>query len=99
MKHERLALAIDVEHRAWWLEGTQRAVRNFGQRPLRQPGDFALRPAEANAPRLEDMSLEDVERFLIRKALARYDGNAKKAADALGLSRSAFYRRLEKHGL
>jgi len=46
-----------------------------------------------------DDFLEDVERFLIKKTLARCDGNAMKAADALGLSRSAFYRRLEKHGL
>jgi DNA-binding NtrC family response regulator len=45
------------------------------------------------------MSLEDVERFLIKSTLARFDGNASKAAEALGLSRSAFYRRLEKHGL
>src|SRR5262249_52385774 len=50
-------------------------------------------------PRLEDMSLEEVERFLIRKTLARCGGNAQKAAEALGLSRSAFYRRLEKYGL
>ncbi|MBN2507193.1 MAG: hypothetical protein JXQ71_10905 [Verrucomicrobia bacterium] len=45
------------------------------------------------------MSLEDMERFLIKKALARHDGNAMQAAEALGLSRSAFYRRLEKYGL
>jgi DNA-binding NtrC family response regulator len=51
------------------------------------------------APRIEEMSLEEVEAFLIKKALARHDGNALKAAEALGLSRSAFYRRLEKYGL
>ena len=45
------------------------------------------------------MSLEEVERHLIKKTLARCDGNAMKAAEALGLSRSAFYRRLEKYGL
>jgi transcriptional regulator with PAS, ATPase and Fis domain len=45
------------------------------------------------------MSLEEVEAYLIRKALARHGGNALKAAEALGLSRSAFYRRLEKYGL
>ena len=45
------------------------------------------------------MSLEEVEAFLIRKTLARCDGNARKAADQLGLSRSAFYRRLEKFKL
>jgi DNA-binding NtrC family response regulator len=49
--------------------------------------------------RLEDMSLEDVECFLIKKALARYDGNVSRAADALGLSRSALYRRLQRYGL
>jgi len=51
------------------------------------------------APRMEEMSLEEVEHFLIKKALARHGGNALKAAETLGLSRSAFYRRLEKYGL
>jgi DNA-binding NtrC family response regulator len=64
-----------------------------------QPGDFGLRPAGEPAPALEDLSLEEVEKSLIRKALGRHDGNAQKAADTLGLSRSAFYRRLEKYGL
>ena len=45
------------------------------------------------------MSLEEVERILIRKALARYGGNVSQAARALGLSRSALYRRMEKFGL
>ena len=49
--------------------------------------------------RLEEMSLEDVECFLIQKALARHDGNVSRAADALGLSRSALYRRLQRYGL
>ncbi|HEY4593946.1 MAG TPA: helix-turn-helix domain-containing protein, partial [Thermoanaerobaculia bacterium] len=53
-------------------------------------------PAAA-APKLEDLPLEEVERVLIQKALARY-GNVSQAAQALGLSRSALYRRLEKHG-
>jgi len=48
---------------------------------------------------VEEMSLEEVEAFLIKKALARNDGNARKAAEALGLSRSAFYRRLQQYGL
>jgi transcriptional regulator of acetoin/glycerol metabolism len=45
------------------------------------------------------MDLESVEAHLIRKALDRHDGNAVLAAKALGLSRSAFYRRLQKHRL
>ena len=62
-------------------------------------GDLGLRTSGEGSPRLEEMGLEDVERFLIRKTLARFDGNAMKAAESLGLSRSAFYRRLEKYGL
>ena len=42
------------------------------------------------------MSLEEVEAFLIKKALARYNGNVSHAANALGLSRSALYRRLQR---
>ncbi len=64
-----------------------------------QPADVGLRATSESAPRIEDMDLEEVERFLIKKALARFDGNALRAAEALGLSRSAFYRRLEKYGL
>jgi DNA-binding NtrC family response regulator len=61
--------------------------------------DLGLTSARDDSARLEDMSLEEVEAFLIRKTLSRFDGNARKAAEALGLSRSAFYRRLQHHGL
>jgi transcriptional regulator of acetoin/glycerol metabolism len=45
------------------------------------------------------MTLEDAERFLIHKALGRYQGNVSRAAEALGLSRSALYRRLQQYGI
>jgi DNA-binding NtrC family response regulator len=61
-----------------------------------QPADLALR-APAAPGRLEEMSIEEVEEFLIRKALARHDGNVSHAAEALGLSRSALYRRLQRY--
>jgi DNA-binding NtrC family response regulator len=61
--------------------------------------DLGLTSGRDDSPRLEDMSLEEVESFLIKKALSRFDGNARKAAEALGLSRSAFYRRLQQYGL
>jgi DNA-binding NtrC family response regulator len=48
---------------------------------------------------LEDMTLEEMERATIQKALSRYNGNVSQAAQALGLSRSALYRRIEKYGL
>lgn len=62
-------------------------------------GDLALRSGPSGTPRLEDMSLEEVEEFLIKKALSRYGGNVSHAAGALGLSRSALYRRLQRFGL
>jgi DNA-binding NtrC family response regulator len=61
-------------------------------------GDLALRAAGESAGRLEDMSLEDVEALLVRKAMARH-GNVSAAAKALGLSRSALYRRLDRYKL
>ena len=62
-------------------------------------GDLGLREPQDGAPPLEQMSLEEVERILIQKALARSGGNVSQAAQALGLSRSGLYRRLQKHGL
>jgi len=59
--------------------------------------DLALRRGTDGA-RLEDLSLEEVEALLVRKAMERYGGNVSHAARALGISRSALYRRLEKHG-
>jgi DNA-binding NtrC family response regulator len=67
--------------------------------PLVKPGDLGLRAAKDGGGRLEDMSLEDVECFLIKKAMTRFDGNVSQAAKALGLSRSALYRRLQRYGL
>jgi DNA-binding NtrC family response regulator len=61
-------------------------------------GDLGLRRGEESdlTSRLEELSLEEVEGFLIQKAMARY-GTVSHAAKALGLSRSALYRRLERH--
>ncbi len=65
-----------------------------------KPSDLGLRSSpRESSQRLEEMSLEEVEAFLIRKALSRYSGNISQAAEALGLSRSALYRRLERYGL
>ncbi len=61
--------------------------------------DLGLRTGREGPPRLEEMSLEDVESLLIKKALARFSGNVSHAANALGLSRSALYRRLQRYGL
>ncbi|MGZ3444983.1 MAG: sigma-54-dependent transcriptional regulator [Myxococcaceae bacterium] len=62
------------------------------------PEDLVLRPRDGGA-RVEDMTLEDAERYLIQRALGRSDGSVSDAAKLLGLSRSALYRRLQQYGL
>jgi DNA-binding NtrC family response regulator len=77
----------------------ERAVLMAQDRVVRAV-DLALRSGSAaGATRLEDMSIEEVEAFLIKKALAKHQGNVSHAASALGLSRSALYRRLQRYGL
>jgi DNA-binding NtrC family response regulator len=76
----------------------ERAVL-MAQGDVVKPGDLGLRTGKEGVPRLEEMSLEEVEFSLIKKALARYEGNVSHAAKALGLSRSALYRRLQRFGL
>jgi DNA-binding NtrC family response regulator len=61
--------------------------------------DLALRTVSSATAKLEDLPLEDVERLLIRKALDRHGGNVSQAAKALGLSRSALYRRIAAYGI
>jgi len=61
--------------------------------------DLGLQTLRASTQNLDDLSLEQVETILIRKALARSQGNVSHAAEALGLSRGALYRRIEKYGL
>ena len=64
-----------------------------------EPADLSLRAEREGPPRLEDLSLEEVERLLVQKALSRFHGNVTQAAQALGLSRSALYRRIDRYGL
>jgi DNA-binding NtrC family response regulator len=71
----------------------------MAQTPVIRLGELGLRLDRDQSSRVEDMSLEEVEGFLIKKAMARFDGNVSQAAKALGLSRSALYRRLQRYGL
>src|SRR5258706_1362777 len=67
--------------------------------PEMKTEDLGLRAGGEREKPVDDMSLEEVECFLIKKALGRFDGNVSRAAEALGLSRSALYRRLQRYGL
>jgi DNA-binding NtrC family response regulator len=64
-----------------------------------EPANLAIAAQRSNAPSFENMSIDEVEALLIRKVMRRCDGNISQAAEALGLSRAALYRRIEKYGL
>ena len=64
-----------------------------------QSSDLGLAGQRLASQNLEELSLEAVESILIHKALQRFQGNVSQAAEALGLSRGALYRRMEKYGL
>jgi DNA-binding NtrC family response regulator len=100
---DRSALQLMAQY-AWpgnvrELEHTlERAVLMCRGREI-QPADLGLNMQRPQAQNLEELSLEAVETLLIRKALQRFEGNISHAAEALGLSRGALYRRMEKYGL
>jgi DNA-binding NtrC family response regulator len=98
------AAAMDALMRHTW-PGNVRELEHAIERavlmaagPTIAPGDLGLRRTQEGAQSLENMGLEDVEAFLIRKAVSRF-GSVTEAAKALGLSRSALYRRLERYGI
>ncbi|MGA7107811.1 MAG: sigma-54 dependent transcriptional regulator [Terracidiphilus sp.] len=64
-----------------------------------EPANLAVAPSRPSAPSFDNMSIDEVESLLIRKVLRRCDGNISQASEALGLSRAALYRRIEKYGL
>jgi DNA-binding NtrC family response regulator len=75
-------------------------------RALIDRGDFelAMKMPTSDANRTgpvdpENMTLDEMEKSMIVNCLAKYDGHVTRVAEALGLSRAALYRRLEKYGI
>jgi transcriptional regulator of acetoin/glycerol metabolism len=65
-----------------------------------QASDLMLgRRPETGSASLEQLTLDEAEELLVRNALDRSSGNVQAAADQIGLSRSAMYRRMEKYGI
>ena len=105
--HSRLSFspdALDALRANSW-PGNVRQLEHAIERAVLLARDEAIHAADLDtadhgAPdaTTEGMTLEEVERALIRRALARAGGKVTEAAAALGLSRSALYRRLVKYG-
>jgi DNA-binding NtrC family response regulator len=98
--------ALDVLQRYEWPgnvreldHSVERAVLMCKGRVI-EPSNLGIQPNGSVAGiSLDEMSLEDLERMFIERTLKRHSGSATEAAKALGLSRSAFYRRLQRFGL
>jgi DNA-binding NtrC family response regulator len=73
----------------------------MGEGPDLDAGDFLLAPPPeaGDGLQLASFHLEDVEKEVIRRVLARHQGNVSQAARELGLTRGSLYRRLERYGL
>jgi len=85
-------------------QALERAVVLLDSTELDAPALATLAEAEgdvrASSSRpFEELTLEEAERVLIQRCLERQGGNVTRAAEALGLSRPALYRRIERHGL
>lgn len=74
----------------------ERAVL-MAQGQVIQASDLAQGQKYEDSPRFEEMTLEEMECWLIKTTIARFSGDISQSAKALGLSRSALYRRLEKY--
>jgi transcriptional regulator with PAS, ATPase and Fis domain len=61
--------------------------------------DLGLQGSMSGATPAEELTLEQSEKIFIQKVLARHSGDVRKAAEQLGMSRSALYRRLQHFGL
>ena len=60
---------------------------------------LGLHMQRAGGPTTEALSLEEAERVFIEKVLTRHGGDVRLAAQQLGMSRSALYRRLQQYGV
>lgn len=74
----------------------ERAVL-MAQGPVVRVSDLGLEPVPGSRPAFDEMTLEQAEQMLIRRALSRFQGDISKASESLGLSRGALYRRMEKY--
>jgi len=82
-------------------QAIERVVLVSGRADL-QAADFAAAagtPSDAadTLPAVGAMTIDEIEKAMILKALEHHEGNLSRVAAALGLSRPALYRRLEKH--
>ena len=110
METEALGGEAQAKLESYHWPGNVRELRHTMERavimsegPVIQPSDFSFSapmnpPADNDLP-ASTLNLEDIEQAAVRKALSKHGGNISRAANELGISRKALYRRIEKYGL
>lgn len=110
LKFEKDALSFLKSLR---LSGNIRELKNLVERSVlacdqevinkafleQQIAGFAIPKNDCKLPEVGNMTLEEIERKMIEKALEKHESNISKAASSLGLSRQMLYRRMEKYGM
>jgi len=86
------------------VEGLKQGAADLVLKPWRNAELVEVLASAATATRAQrsaadTLNLDEIERRAIERALARFEGNISQAAAALGLTRPALYRRMQKHGL
>ncbi|BFM13246.1 sigma-54 dependent transcriptional regulator [Simiduia litorea] len=89
---ERAVILAEGQH----LEAADLQLTEASHLPANEPPAAGETPA---LPEEEDLDLERMEQTLVQKALSKHHYNISQAAKALGLTRAALYRRMEKYGL
>jgi len=80
-------------------KGLLRTIEVIKKNNLSYTGTYISQRDRDSLPAVGAMTLDEVERGMVQKALRHHAGNLTRAAEALGLSRAALYRRIEKYGL
>lgn len=84
--------------------GNIRQLKNIVERAVLMAGTSEIKASDIELPNNSSLhtphsTLDEQERAAIEQAMKDYDGNISRVAEALGLSRTALYRRLEKYKL
>ena len=66
---------------------------------LLQPLDFYMKPIEQREAVIESITIEEMEKILISKAMEKYDNNISAVSHELGITRPTLYSKLKKYGL
>jgi two-component system NtrC family response regulator len=90
--------------------GNIRELKNLVERTLLVSGKETLEaddfksqavgaPLNVETLEVDNLTLDELERQQILRALDKYENNLTLVASVLGVSRQALYRRMEKHGI